>query len=293
MALNFDLLRKEYQEAMAQMSVDEYWVPELGENLLRILPPVDGLLFYKKVGVHYRLVGSGMEYCPKVTTGEPCPVCEVVEQLKKMKTPVAMQIVNRLVAVERFLMNIIPLKEGEDKVIRQYLAPKTVRMALLKIVLDPDYGDITDLERGRNVVIEKVQGSGGFVNYSVRAKPREVPIREVIGRQLRIEEIPDLNEFVRRKMKGYDELKAVLYGGDEDLGVEELVERYSSSSSSAVDSKMKSDKVDKEEKGEEMKVSKVNDMVVSGMHGAQLDVDEIMKFAKKIAQQLKDDDIPF
>jgi hypothetical protein len=275
MALDFELLRKEYQEAMAQQATEEYWVPDFGENIVRILPPVDGTLFYKKVGVHYRLVGSGMEYCPKLTGGLSCPVCEVVEQLRKMKTPVAVQIVNRLAVVERYLMNVIPLKEGEEKMVRQYLAPKTVRLALLKIVLDPDYGDITDLVKGRNVVIEKVQASGGFVNYSVRAKPREVPVKEILGRELRMEEIPDLNEFVSVRLKGYEELKAVLYGGEEELGVEGLVERYSGSVFE------EQGKVEKVEKTEEV------DVLKSKIQGGQLDIEEMMKVAKKIAEQLK------
>ena len=282
MALDFELLRKEYQEAIAQQATDEYWVPEFGENLIRVLPPRDGKLFYKKVGVHFKLVGSGMEYCPRLTEGLPCPVCEVVDQLRKMKTPVATQLVNRLAVVERFLMNIIPLKEGEEKSIKQYLAPKTVRLALLKTVLDPDYGDITDLVKGRNVVIEKVQGSGGFVNYSVRVKPREVSVKELIGRELRIEEIPDLNEFVMRRLKGYDELKSILYGGDEDLGVEGLMERYSGGSSFVEEGV-------KEERG----VDEVVDVGVAKQKGGHVDVEEMLKMAKKIAQQLKDDDIPF
>jgi len=281
MALDFELLRREYQEAVAQQAVDEYWVPDFGENLVRVLPPVDGTLFYKKVGVHYRLVGSGMEFCPKLTEGASCPVCEVVDQLRKMGTPVAMQLVNRLAVVERYLMNVVPLKEGEEKMIRQYLAPKTVRLALLKIVLDPDYGDVTDLERGRNIVIEKVQASGGFVNYSVRAKPRETSVREVLGRQLRMEEIPDLNEFVRRRMKGYHELKAVLYGSDEDLGVEELMEKYSSMSSGGSDDQVKVDKRDSSKEAVQGTV-----MNVQGQ-GGQMDLDEIIKFAKKVADQLK------
>jgi len=282
MALDFELLRKEYQEAIAQQATDEYWVPDFGENLIRVLPPVDGKLFYKKVGVHFKLVGSGMEYCPRVTEGLSCPVCEVVDQLRKMKTPVATQLVNRLAVVERFLMNIIPLKEGEDKSIRQYLAPKTVRLALLKTVLDPDYGDITDLVKGRNVVIEKVQGSGGFVNYSVRVKPREVPLRELLGRELKVEEIPDLNEFVSKRLRGYDELKNILYGGDEDLGVEGLMERYSSSGS-----------VEDGVKEERVGVDEVVDVSAVKQKGGQVDVEEMLKMAKKIAQQLKDDDIPF
>jgi hypothetical protein len=281
MALDFELLRKEYQEAIAQQATDDYWVPELGENLIRVLPPQDGKLFYKKVGVHFKLVGSGMEYCPRLTEGLACPVCEVVDQLRKMKTPVASQLVNRLAVVERFLMNVIVLKEGEEKSIKQYLAPKTVRVALLKTILDPDYGDITDLNRGRNVVIEKVQGSGGFVNYSVRVKPREVSVRELIGRDLRLEEIPDLNEFVSRRLKGYDELKNILYGGDDELGVEGLVERYTNSS--FIDDRVKEEKVG---------VGEVDDVGVVKQKG-HVDVEEMLKMAKKIAQQLKDDDIPF
>jgi hypothetical protein len=273
MALDFELLKKEYQEAMAQQATEEYWVPDFGENIIRVLPPRDGRLFYKKVGVHYRLVGSGMEYCPKLTEGLSCPVCEVVEQLRKMKTPVAVQIVNRLAVVERYLMNVIPLKEGEERMVRQYLAPKTVRLALLKIILDPDYGDITDLVKGRNVVIEKVQASGGFVNYSVRAKPKEIPVREILGRELKIEEIPDLNEFVSRRLKGYEELKTVLYGSEEELGVEGLMERYSGSEDQV--------KVEKTEKTEEL------DVLKSKIQGGQLDIEEMMKVAKKIAEQLK------
>ncbi len=282
MALDFDLLRKEYQEAVAQQATDEYWVPDFGENLIRVLPPRDGRLFYKKVGVHFKLVGSGMEFCPKLTEGLACPVCEVVEQLRKMKTSVATQLVNRLAVVERFLMNIILLKDGEEKYIRQYLAPKTVRLALLKTVLDPDYGDITDMVRGRNVVIEKVQGSGGFVNYTVRVKPREVSLKELLGRELRVEEIPDLNEFVSRRLRGYDELKNILYGGDEELGVEGLMERYSSSGS-----------VENSVKEERAGVDEVVNVGVVKQKGGQVDVEEMLKMAKKIAQQLKDDDIPF
>jgi hypothetical protein len=190
--------------------------------------------------------------------------------------------VNRLAVVERFLMNIIPLKEGEEKSIRQYLAPKTVRLSLLKTVLDPDYGDITDLVRGRNVVIEKVQGSGGFVNYTVRVKPREVSVKEILGRELLIEEIPDLDEFVHKRLKGYDELKSILYGGDEDLGVEGLVERYTGSGF-----------IEDSERKEKEEVGDVVDVGVVKQKGGRVDVEEMLKMAKKIAQQLKDDDIPF
>jgi hypothetical protein len=286
MALDLELLKKEYQEAVAQQMQEEYWVPEMGESLIRILPPVDGKLFYRKVGIHYRLAGSGMEFCPKLTAGDQyqigevvddrCPICEVVEELRKSKSPAAVQLVNRLAVVERYLMNIIPLSEDQKRV-RQYIAPKTVRLALLKIILDPDYGDITDLERGRNVVIEKIQGGGGFVNYSVRVKPREISVRELLGRELTLNEIPNLNDFVMKKIKSYDRLKVVLYGGEQELAMEELMERYSDSS--------KAD-FSKKEYDAEVSVSK-RGVNTSADSENRMSIDEMMKIAQSVVSQLK------
>jgi hypothetical protein len=269
-------LKKEYQEAVAQQMQEEYWVPEMGESLVRILPPVDGKLFYKRVGIHYRLAGSGMEFCPKLTADDQCPICEVVEELRKSKSPAAVQLVNRLAVVERYLMNIIPLSEDQKRV-RQYIAPKTVRLALLKIILDPDYGDITDLERGRNVVIEKIQGGGGFVNYSVRVKPREISVRELLGRELTLNEIPNLNDFVGRRIKSYDRLKVVLYGGEQELAMEELMERYSDSSRADFS---------KKEYDAEVSVSKRS--VNTGADSEnKMSIDEMMKIAQSVVSQLK------
>jgi hypothetical protein len=277
MALDFELLRKEFQEVMAQRSLEEYWVPEFGDNLVRILPPRDGKLFYKKVGVHYRLAGSGMEFCPRIVGEGECPICEVVDGLRKMKTPAAVQLVNRLVVVEKFLMNVIPLREGEQKQIRQYLSPKSVWLAILKIILDPDYGDITDLVKGRNVVIEKVQASGNFVNYSVRAKPTIISVKEILGRELKIEEIPDLNEIVLRRLKSYDALKIVLYGGDEELGIDELVEKYSERKESDVVER----RYVEEGNGESTVVGRIK-----GESG-HVSLEEMMKVARSIVEQLK------
>ena len=276
MALDLELLKKEFQEAV-QQTQEEYWVPDVGESLIRVLPPVDGKLFYRKVGIHYRLAGSGMEFCPRMTVGEQCPICEVVDELRKSKSPAAIQLVNRLAGVERYLMNIIPLNEDQKKV-RQYIAPKTVRLALLKIILDPDYGDITDLERGRNVVIEKVQSGGGFVNYSVRVKPREISVRELLGRELTLNEIPDLNDFVMKRIKTYDRLKVVLYGGEQELAMEELVERYSDSS--RIDSSKKEYDVD-------AGVSKPSINTVADISGNRMSIDEMMKIAQSVVSQLK------
>ena len=273
MAIDFELLKKEFQEAVAQAAQEEYWVPEFGENLVRILPPRDGKLPYRRVGVHYKLAGSGMVYCPNVVFGERCPICEVVDDLRKLKSAGAVQLAQRLIVVERFLMNLIPLDRGDLRV-KQYLAPKTVRLHLIKAMLDPDYGDITDLKTGRNVVIEKAQGGGGFVNYFVRVKPKQVSVDEILGRKFDIDEIPDFDEFLVRKMKTYDELKTVLYGGDE-VGMEELVERYVSGDFGGEFVEERNSNAGSLEYSAERAVKQKD----------EIDLQEILELAKKIVQK--------
>jgi hypothetical protein len=150
----------------------------------------------------------------------------VVERLRGLSTPGAVQLINRLRVTEKYLMNIIPLSQ-EQKTVRQYLAPKTVRLALLQFILDPDCGDITDLEKGRNVSIEKIQGGGRYVQYLVTVSMRIIPLREVLGREVLMGEIPDLNEFVAMRMKSYEDLMVSLYGGPEELDLDSLLEKYS------------------------------------------------------------------
>jgi hypothetical protein len=277
MALNWELLKKEYQEAISQYKTqEEYWVPEFGKNLIRILPPRDNTLFYKKVGVHYRLAGSGMEFCPKVISNERCPVCEVVERLRGLNTSGAVQLINRLRVTEKFLMNIIPLNQ-EQKTIRQYLAPKTVRLALLQYVLDPDCGDITDLERGRNVSIEKIQGGGKYVQYLVTVSMRTISLREVLGREILMEEIPDLNEFVATRVKSYEDLMVSLYGSPEELDLDSLLEKYS-----------EEEKIEaKEVMREEVEEDKFVDVSKTEKKKEKPDIDELLELARKLVNGQK------
>ena len=273
MALDLELLKKELEEAQKQKSSD-FWVPEMGENLVRVLPPRDGKLFYRKVGVHYKLVESGMEFCPRLTFNKPCPICETVVDLKKLGSPGAMELVRRFNVAERYMMNVIVLS-SDTKGIKQYLAPKTVRLELLKIILDPDYGDITDFETGRNVVIEKVQGSGGFVNYIVRVKPNQVPVSQVIGRKLELEEIPAFDDILAERVKSYDELRYVLFGGDE-VGLEDLVGKYTE-----VGEKKSFEQVEEKQVEE-----KVEEKVEVG--GDSVSIDEMLKKAMEMIKAMKE-----
>jgi len=217
--MDLELLKRELEEAaQSEKSQDQFWKAKDGVNVIRILPPPEGSqLFYRNVGVHYRLLGVRVAFCPRITFSKPCPVCEYVDCIKDSDNPIKVEVARRLFPVSRYLMNVYLL---DEKRIVPYLAPKTVRTGLLRIMLDPDWGDITRLDTGRNVVIEKIIPSSGTlkVMYDVRTKPNvsAVPVS--------MSDIPKFESIIDSRMLSYEELENHFRGDTKDD--EELIRRY-------------------------------------------------------------------
>lgn len=226
MALDLEFLRKEYEEALKQSGGgSEFWAPKEGVNLIRILPPKEGKkVFYKKIGVHFGLLGSKMEFCPKESLGQHCPICELVDKLYKMNTPGGVELVNKLKVKKRCVLNIIPL-DNEGSQVLTYLAPITVYKDILGIIMDADYGDITDPKLGRNVVIERIVPGGQKIQteYKVRPKPDRTSIKDASL----LNKIVDLDDFVEEKVKSPAVLEQLLLGDDNDIEeLDDLVDKY-------------------------------------------------------------------
>jgi len=272
MAIDLELLRREYEEAIRSLDVG-FWVPKDGENLIRVLPPSPRektKLFYRKVMVHYGVEVLGMVFCLS-NWGERCPVCEFIGKLKGLNDVNAVNLGKRMVAKERYLMNIVPLNE-DRLVIRQWLAPKTVRLELIRLILDKDWGDITDLRMGRNVVIERREKVGAkFPEYSVRPKPNVSAI------DINENDIPSFDEILREKKMGYDEIRLGMFG--EGVSEEDEAQVYLRKVYEKREGGEQVNEV-KEEGGYDVKVQE--DEVKKGM-----DKDELLSAAMKIISAYK------
>lgn len=219
-------LKAEYDAAMKETGDREFWKPKDSLNLIRILPPKDvKQLFYVKTGAHFGLLGSKMELCPKETYGKDCPVCEFVQQLYGEKTQAAAKLIAALKVRKRYLMNIIALDIDQVKPL-YFLSGITVWKDLCGFIMDDDYGDITHAKTGRNVVIEK-SGSKLQTEYAVRVKPNPTPLPDVSI----LNEMKDIREILKEKIKSYDGLAALLIspedgddGEEPDLSV--IMDKY-------------------------------------------------------------------
>jgi hypothetical protein len=89
---------------------------------------------------------------------------------------------------------------------------KTVYQELLSIIADPDYGDITDVKSGRDIVVEYIPQEKSDTNFAktmVRPKPNQTPLSpdaETVQRFLA--EQPDLKVIFKEPT--YEELKLTL-----------------------------------------------------------------------------------
>ena len=209
-----------------------------GRNQVRILPPGGGSdEFYQEVWVHYG-VGKNdtntkgtMVVCPTTRNEKAsCPVCELAKELRSLskvkddeyskqarsigrKKRVYFNALDRAEDPSTFTKGDDGWKDPEGKSgspVRVLGVGVGIFKDILKLICDPEYGDITDTEEGLDLIIEK-SGSGQFnTEYDVRAMRKE----SVVGFDAWEENLNDLKQFA--KIPTYDELAAMMDGESED-----------------------------------------------------------------------------
>ena len=153
-----------------------FWSPPQGKSVIRILPPVGDMeFFFQLVGKHY-FPGGKWVTCSSFTSegAQPCPVCEIVDQLYKIGDKPSKALAKELGVRRQYWMNIID-RDDEDAGPKIYTPGVQVFSEITNIISDPDYGDITDQDTGRDVTIDRA-GKGLETKYKVLAKPHEKPL---------------------------------------------------------------------------------------------------------------------
>ena len=130
----------------------KYWKISDGEHSIRIVPTPDGDPF-KEAWLHYN-VGKGGIMCPKKNYGEDCPICNFTSNLwneyNKTGDEGTKKLARDMGAKQRFYSPII-VRSEEDKGIQVWSYGKKAYESLLQLVLNPDYGDITDPDEGTDL----------------------------------------------------------------------------------------------------------------------------------------------
>jgi len=213
MALNLDAMRAKLDKlnGKGDGTRTQFWRPDDGENNIRVVSTPDGDPF-KERHFHYNVGTSGF-LCPKRNFGDNCPVCDFANKLWNEGTEESKKQAKDLFAKQRFFSPVL-VRGQEDQGIRVWGFGKMAYEKLLTIVLDPDYGDITDPETGNDLKIMygKLPGAS-FPRTDIRPRPRKSPLcDDAVGGDDRcaelLETIPEFETLFERKSS--EEVAAIL-----------------------------------------------------------------------------------
>ena len=203
-----------------------FWRPEDGEQTIRLLPTSDGDPF-KQYWFHYNLGKNPGFLSPKKNFGENDPLDDFIKQLYKDGSDDSIKMAKNLSARQRFFSPVL-VRGEEGEGVRLWGYGKMAYKELLNLVLNPEYGDITDVNEGTDLVINYGKPAGAqFPQTTItpRRRPSKLSEKENEVNAL-LDSIPDFDEVFEKKTP--QEVQSML---DEFLLGEEDAEEISSESS--------------------------------------------------------------
>jgi len=211
MAIDFDAIRRKLNKLSGTNSrQNTMWRPQEGEETtIRLLsfPDNDGQPFKERW--FYYNIGNNPGLLAPHQFGKPDPVQELINKLREEGSKESYELAKKLYPKMRSYAPVI-VRGEEDKGVRLWSFGKTVYQSLLNIMLDEDYGDITDPEDGRDVKVICTKAPGRmWATTEVRPRGKSSPLssNSETANQW-ITNLPDLDEMYT--CKTYDELEKII-----------------------------------------------------------------------------------
>jgi len=212
-----------------------FWRPQDGSQVIRIVPTADGDPF-KDYWFHYNLGPNqrGGILCPNRNHDEPCPICNFKDELWKeynsTKEDDTMKLAKDMSPRQRFFSPVM-VRGEESEGIRVWGYGKEAYTSLLNLVLNPEYGDITDLDEGTDLTLTYGKPPGAnFPKTVLTPRRRTSPLcDESLGGDDEcnrlVENIPNLDNLF--DVKSESEIQEILDSIMESMGedAEEEVEK--------------------------------------------------------------------
>lgn len=210
MAINLDAIRNRLNGLKnANNRTSNIWKPEPGEHQIRIVPythnrenPFIELHFYYNFSKKSLLSPSSF--------GRPDPILEFAKKLQQAGDKESWIAGKKLEPKMRTYVPVI-VRGQENEGVKFWGFGKQLYQELLSFIADPDYGDITDIHEGRDIVVTVKSAEEAGKNYAettIRIKPKQTPATENDAVLEKIKEQPAITELYPEPT--YEELKSQL-----------------------------------------------------------------------------------
>lgn len=214
MTLDLSALRSKLTELKGAAGRDHIlWKPSKGTSQIRIVPLKDNPE-YPFIELYFHYIG-GKTYLSPLSFNEPDPIAEFAEKLKAdaggKLPPDEWKEVKKFIPYRRTFVPVID-RNKQSEGVRFWAFGKTVYKELLGTLADPEYGDITDPQTGRDIKIEYIpqaDSDTGFAKTTVRVSVKQTVLTKESDELKKIlSEQPDLMSLYKKMT--YEELQGVL-----------------------------------------------------------------------------------
>tara|TARA_R110000796_G_scaffold156372_1_gene273200 strand:- start:60 stop:815 length:756 start_codon:yes stop_codon:yes gene_type:complete len=239
MSINLEKMRAKLAALQNKGGTNNFWKPQDGEQVIRIVPTSDGDPF-KDYWFHYNLGKNNGFLSPKKNFGENDPLDDFIRNLFNEGTEDSIKMAKNLMARQRFFAPVL-VRGEEDKGVRIWGFGKMAYQQLLELVLNPDYGDITDTEEGTDLTIKYGKPPGAtFPVTTITPRRRTSPLcDEAVGGSEKcaelLESIPEFETLFERKTP--EEVGAMLdewLEGDAEAGDGKETTKYNTTETDQV-----------------------------------------------------------
>lgn len=211
MAIDFEALRKKLGQLSGNNSRrNTMWRPQEGEEaIVRMLAfdNEDGLPFSERW--FYYNIGNNPGLLAPYQFGNPDPIQELITTLRDEGTKESYELCKKLYPKPRYYAPVV-VRGEEDRGVRLWAFGKTVYQSLLNVMLDEDYGDITDPVDGRDVKVVCTKQPGRlYATTEVRPRGKQTKLASS-AKQMKewTEALPNLDELY--EAKSYDALSKIV-----------------------------------------------------------------------------------
>ena len=151
---------------------DSIWKPAPGKSQIRIVPyKFNKDIPFIELYFHYNI--NNKTYLSPMSFGRPDPIVEFAEKLKRTGDTDDWKAGKKMEPKLRTFVPVI-VRGKESEGVKFWGFGKTVYQDILGYIADPDYGDITDPNTGRDIVLEVMSAEESNASYpttTIRVKP--------------------------------------------------------------------------------------------------------------------------
>lgn len=142
------------------------WSPEKDKaKTIRFIKDPSQEDVFHELHFHYNMGKSGSILCPRMNSGQPCPICEFAFNLRKSGDPGDVAVFKTLMPKQRFY-GVVVDREDPKLQPKWWGFGKEIYQQLLEGLLSEDYGNFMDPKAGKDAVVTVVSKSSGKNEYS-------------------------------------------------------------------------------------------------------------------------------